>query len=83
MQVLEERGNLHMAWQQKKIYIEQLLDLQYFLRDTKQITAFMTAQERAATRTINVEDIETIDKVNHPSTRGWGSKFATGQKSHY
>ena len=61
-QVMEERSNLHMAWQQKKIYIEQLLDLQYFLRDTKQITAFMTAQERAATRTINVEDIETIDK---------------------
>ena len=61
-QVLEERSNLHMAWQQKKIYIEQLLDLQYFLRDTKQITAFMTAQERVATRTINVEDIETIDK---------------------
>ena len=61
-QVLEERGNLHMAWQQKKIYIDQLLDLQYFLRDTKQITAFLTAQERVANRTINVEDIETIDK---------------------
>lgn len=60
-QVLEERGNLHMAWQQKKIYIEQLLDLQYFLRDTKQITTFLTGQERVATRTINVEDIETID----------------------
>ncbi len=61
-QVLEERGNLHMAWQQKKIYIEQLLDLQYFLRDTKQIHAFMTAQDRVATRTVNMDEIEAIDK---------------------
>merc|ERR1712029_1102823 len=52
-QVLEERGSLHMAWQQKKIYIEQLLDLQYFLRDTKQISDFLTTQERVATKSIN------------------------------
>ena len=61
-QVLEERGSLHMAWQQKKIYIEQLLDLQYFLRDTKQISDFLTTQERVATKSINIEEIEVIDK---------------------
>ena len=61
-QVLEERGSLHMAWQQKKIYIEQLLDLQYFLRDTKQISDFLAIQERIATKSINIEEIEMIDK---------------------
>lgn len=61
-QVLEERESLHMAWQQKKVYLDQLLDLHFFLRDTKQIMAFYSGQERVATKTINIEDIETIDK---------------------
>jgi spectrin beta len=36
--VIEERGSLHLAWQQKKVYLDQLLDLHYFMRDTKQVT---------------------------------------------
>ena len=35
--VLREREALHMAWQQKKVYLDQLLDLHFFLRDTKQV----------------------------------------------
>ncbi len=61
-QVLEERESLHMAWQQKKVYLDQLLDLHFFLRDTKQITGFYTTQERLVNKTINVDDVETIDK---------------------
>lgn len=61
-QVLEERESLHMAWQQKKVYLDQLLDLHFFLRDTKQIMGFYTSQERVTNKTINVEDVETIDK---------------------
>ena len=61
-QVLEERENLHMAWQQKKVYLDQLLDLHFFLRDTKQIMSFYTVQERATNKTINVDDIEAIEK---------------------
>merc|ERR1719278_611226 len=61
-QVLEERENLHMAWQQKKVYLDQLLDLHFFLRDTKQIMAFYGSQERIVNRTVNVDDMEAIEK---------------------
>lgn len=37
-------------------------DLHFFLRDTKQIMGFFTLQERATNRTINVDDIESIEK---------------------
>ena len=60
--VLREREGLHMAWQQKKVYLDQLLDLHFFLRDTKQILAFYGGQERIVNRTVNVEDTEAIEK---------------------
>ena len=60
--VLKERESLHLAWQQKKVYLDQLLDLHFFLRDTKQIMAFYTGQERIVNRTVNVEDMEAIEK---------------------
>ena len=61
-QVLEERENLHMAWQQKKVYLDQLLDLHFFLRDTKQIMGFYTVQERATNKTVDVDNLEAIEK---------------------
>ena len=60
--VLREREALHMAWQQKKVYLDQLLDLHFFLRDTKQILSFYGGQERIVNRTVNVEDMEAIEK---------------------
>ena len=60
--VLREREGLHMAWQQKKVYLDQLLDLHFFLRDTKQILAFYGGQERIVNRTVNIEDTEAIEK---------------------
>ena len=60
--VIEERSSLHLAWQQKKVYLDQLLDLHYFMRDTKQIIAFYTAQERVINRTVNLDSLEAIEK---------------------
>ena len=42
--VLAERQKLHTAWQHKKIYLDQLIDIHFFLRDAKQILASLTAQ---------------------------------------
>lgn len=60
--VIEERGSLHLAWQQKKVYLDQLLDLHYFMRDTKQILAFYTSQERVIHRSVIVDSLEAIEK---------------------
>lgn len=60
--VIEERSSLHLAWQQKKVYLDQLLDLHYFMRDTKQIIAFYTSQERVINRTVNLDSLEAIEK---------------------
>ena len=46
-QVLSERGALHASWQAKKVYLDQLIDLQFFLRDAKALDAGSAAQEAA------------------------------------
>ncbi|XP_057323872.1 spectrin beta chain, non-erythrocytic 1 isoform X4 [Microplitis mediator] len=46
-QLLEERQKLHTAWQQKKIHLDQLIDLHFFLRDAKQLDNLSTTQEAA------------------------------------
>ena len=43
--VLTERQKLHTAWQHKKVYLDQLIDLHFYLRDVKQIITIFTAQE--------------------------------------
>ena len=43
--VLTERQKLHTAWQHKKVYLDQLIDLHFYLRDVKQILTIFTAQE--------------------------------------
>ena len=58
--VLREREGLHMAWQQKKVYLDQLLDLHFFLRDTKQILAFYGSQERIVNRTGKQDQFEIV-----------------------
>lgn len=44
-QLLAVRGDLHTAWHKKKIYLDQLCDLQCFLRDAKQLDTLSSQQE--------------------------------------
>lgn len=50
-QLLEERRSLYSAWQRKKVHLDQLIDLHFFLRDAKQIDTLCTAQEAALSAT--------------------------------
>ncbi|XP_043484059.1 spectrin alpha chain [Leptopilina heterotoma] len=45
--LLEERQKLHTSWQQKKIHLDQLIDLHFFLRDAKQLDNLSLTQEAA------------------------------------
>jgi len=58
--VLAERQKLHTAWQHKKVYLDQLIDVHFYLRDVKQILATSTAQEIALS---NTECGHTIEEV--------------------
>lgn len=46
-QLLEERQKLHSSWQHKKVHLDQLIDLHFFLRDAKQIDTLCGTQEAA------------------------------------
>ncbi|KAK7068042.1 Spectrin beta chain, non-erythrocytic 5 [Halocaridina rubra] len=59
--VLEERNHLHAAWQQKKIYLAQLIDLQFFLRDAKQLDTISSTQEAALSSADFGTTIEEVD----------------------
>ncbi|QQP56333.1 Spectrin beta chain_ brain 4like, partial [Caligus rogercresseyi] len=52
-QVLNERQNLHMGWQQKKVYLDQLCDLQFFLRDARNIITFLSAHEHSLSKDVS------------------------------
>merc|ERR1712096_72125 len=43
--VLTERQKLHTAWLHKKVYLDQLIDVQFNLRDVKRIRADATEEE--------------------------------------
>ena len=60
-QLLEERQRLHMAWQHKKVYLDQLIDLQYFLQDAKRIDALSSSQEVALAGTDNGTSVDEVD----------------------
>uniref|UniRef100_A0A2R5L953 Putative spectrin beta chain non-erythrocytic 5 isoform x6 n=1 Tax=Ornithodoros turicata TaxID=34597 RepID=A0A2R5L953_9ACAR len=45
VQLLKARDDLHLAWQRKKVYLDQLLDLHFFLRDAKQLDTLSAQQE--------------------------------------
>ena len=65
--VLTERQKLHTAWQHKKVYLDQLIDLHFYLRDVKQIITIFTAQEinlRYTDRPLSIYDpffVQSID----------------------
>lgn len=44
---MEERHQLHASWHHKKVHLDQLIDLQFFLRDAKQIDTICNTQEVA------------------------------------
>ncbi|KAK8731668.1 hypothetical protein OTU49_007418 [Cherax quadricarinatus] len=59
--VLEERNKLHAAWQHKKVYLDQLIDLQFFLRDAKQLDTISSTQEAALSSADFGTTIEEVD----------------------
>jgi len=50
-----------MAWQHKKVYLDQLIDLQYFLWDAKQIDALSSSQEVALAGTDIGTSVDEVD----------------------
>ncbi|XP_071547281.1 spectrin beta chain, non-erythrocytic 5 isoform X4 [Panulirus ornatus] len=59
--VLEERNQLHAAWQHKKVYLDQLIDLQFFLRDAKQLDTISGTQEAALSSADFGTTVEQVD----------------------
>lgn len=61
-QLLDERQKLHLAWNKKKILLEQKIDLFCFLRDAKQIDNISSSQEA----TLSASDFgNTTDEVEN------------------
>ena len=60
-QLLEEHQHLHTAWQHKKFHLDQLSDLQFFLRDAKQIDALSSSQEVALAGTDIGMSVDEVD----------------------
>lgn len=60
-QVLEERSQLHAAWQHKKVYLDQLIDLHFFLRDAKQLDTISSSQEAYLSTADFGNTIEQVD----------------------
>lgn len=60
-QLLEERQRLHTAWQHKKVHLDQLIDLHFFLRDAKQIDTLSSCQEVALAGTDSSVSVEEVD----------------------
>jgi hypothetical protein len=60
-QLLDERQRLHTAWQHKKVHLDQLIDLQFFLRDAKQIDALSSSQEVALAGTDIGTSVDEVD----------------------
>jgi hypothetical protein len=60
-QLLDEHQCLHTAWQHKKVHLDQLIDLQFFLRDAKQIDALSSSQEVALASTDIGTSVDEVD----------------------
>ena len=58
-----EKERLHMSWEKKKIYLDQLIDLQIFLRDAKQLEALCSSQEASLGSTDLAETVEEVDNL--------------------
>lgn len=61
VQVLDERSKLHAAWQNKKVYLDQLIDLHFFLRDAKQLDTISSTQEAYLSSADFGTTIEQVD----------------------
>ncbi|XP_046434088.1 spectrin beta chain, non-erythrocytic 1 isoform X2 [Neodiprion fabricii] len=67
-QLLEERQKLHTAWQQKKVHLDQLIDLHFFLRDAKQIDNLSATQEAGLSGDnfgVSVEEVDNQVKKHN------------------
>ncbi|XP_037904390.1 spectrin beta chain, non-erythrocytic 1 isoform X3 [Hermetia illucens] len=63
--MLDERQKLHMAWNKKKIMLEQKIDLFCFLRDAKQIDTLSSSQQATLANSDfgqTVEDVQNYIK---------------------
>ena len=60
-QLLDERLHLHTAWQHKNVHLDQLIDLQFFLQDAKQIDALSSSQEMALAGTDIGMSVDEVD----------------------
>ena len=60
--LLKTRERLHATWQLKKIYLDQLIDLHFFLRDAKAIEQLSSQQEHYL---LNAELGNTVDQVEN------------------
>ncbi|XP_015599750.1 spectrin beta chain, non-erythrocytic 1 isoform X3 [Cephus cinctus] len=67
-QLLDERQKLHTAWQQKKVHLDQLIDLHFFLRDAKQLDNLSATQEAALSGDnfgVSVEEVDAQVKKHN------------------
>ncbi|XP_012530663.2 spectrin alpha chain isoform X3 [Monomorium pharaonis] len=67
-QLLDERQRLHAAWQQKKVHLDQLIDLHFFLRDAKQLDTLSSTQEAALSGDnfgVSVEEVDAQMKKHN------------------
>ncbi|XP_011150755.1 spectrin alpha chain isoform X3 [Harpegnathos saltator] len=67
-QLLDERQKLHTAWQQKKVHLDQLIDLHFFLRDAKQLDNLSSTQEAALSGDnfgVSVEEVDAQVKKHN------------------
>ncbi|GIY06493.1 hypothetical protein CDAR_514752 [Caerostris darwini] len=62
-QLLAVRGDLHTAWHKKKIYLDQLCDLQCFLRDAKQLDTLSSQQEVYLSSSDVGNTVEEVDAL--------------------
>ncbi|OAD53242.1 Spectrin beta chain, brain 4 [Eufriesea mexicana] len=60
-QLLDERQKLYIAWQQKKVHLDQLIDLHCFLRDAKQLDNLSSTQEAALSGDNFGDSVEEVD----------------------
>lgn len=61
-QLLDERQRLHLAWNRKKIMLEQKIDLFCFLRDAKQIDNLSASQEATLSASDFGNTIEVVEE---------------------
>ena len=58
--LMEARQNLHMSWQQKKVFLDQIIDWNFFQRDVRKINNYLSDVERKLCNFHPLEDITNI-----------------------